>query len=1004
MHFSDETTVEKTSLPRWGLLFALFAAAVSPARAAQFYFTFVVPNNATVGPPNNFSVTIQVRDAANGGQIVDPTEIPAGPPVIQVTAASGNGTLNTTSVPLTGPTVTFNEAYTAAGNLSLIANAFFSGQGVSGQSSFIAMSAGPYVKVVAVFPGENLSPGSIGGNGKTGAPSDQFLVVPFNVTVDAVDQYWNIVSGANGTARLASIPAGLLTGTLTRAFTNGSAGFSIAVSTPFFNLNIQADDSSNAGITAQDNQINVYGAYFFNVIVPTFTVAGPPTTFPVTLELRDSNTGNLVGPNALPSPRPTATITILEGGVAGPGTVGTPAMPLSSDDINFTQTYTRAATVNMRVTAQIGPVAVSGTSGPILVNPGVYSNVQLIMPWETPHPGVPSAIGKTGGAPAYVLMNVNLAETVYAVDQYWNVVPSTTGTARLSTVPAGFAVGTTARSFTAGSADFTVALGTAGYNIALVADDQDDGSIGSQSELLLVFPEFPSYEVDVPTDAVMTPVNFSMSVRLKGSTSGNTINFATTTFQLSPTTTTPSVGFALGITSGTLIGGVASIPTQWTTRTGTMKIHASDAYGFTGDSILMNIHPENHYYQITVPTSAIFGVPFSLQVTRIDNATGLPVVRLRNLTFSAFDQNNVPITPPERIDVTSATMNLSPQAWSQTFHDPDEFVTSRNIYFLMQSNLDGDNLSYLSNLSTTSIVMFFHPGPAASLTMTISSPLLFQGGTATLNATVRDGIEGHRIQGENVNFSITQGTGTLTPPSAVTNSSGVAQTVLQTNLAQISQIYVIKGQDGVLTATVTVTLALPPVAMLTTSGQAITTSSDQVLRIKDSTSLGITAASVVGISAIWYQVDNGPYTIYTSTFTLPVGLHTLHFYAIDGASPTPDVGPVQVQQVQVSITANGTGSLLNYPNPFHAGRESTLLEYTLVSPAGLRLRIYNLLGQLVYQREISQGSAGTAAGLNDLEWDGHNGNGNVVANGGYIAVLDNHETGERLTRKIAVVK
>ena len=53
------------------------------------------------------------------------------------------------------------------------------------------------------------------------------------------------------------------------------------------------------------------------------------------------------------------------------------------------------------------------------------------------------------------------------------------------------------------------------------------------------------------------------------------------------------------------------------------------------------------------------------------------------------------------------------------------------------------------------------------------------------------------------------------------------------------------------------------------------------------------------------------------------------------------------------------------------------------------------------------GLPGGLAGLNEVSWDGLNGKGEVVASGGYIALIEAEGTGETMhviRRKIAVVR
>ena len=251
--------------------FVVWALALgASARAESLFLKFVVPPTATAGPPSSFTVTLELRDADLGNAIVPSTRIPSSPPTITIATATGSGTLLVGSVPLSDSTITFNQSYTAAESFSLRAFVMIGTTPVTGLSGLITVSPGPYVKVLSLYPGETaLAPGGSSLAGKTGGVSTQTLNVPFSVTVKAVDAYWNIVTGAAGTARLASSPGGLITSTLTNTFSGGVATFSVAVSTPFYNLTVTADDQANPGVTAQSVALNVYGNYGFTVTVAT---------------------------------------------------------------------------------------------------------------------------------------------------------------------------------------------------------------------------------------------------------------------------------------------------------------------------------------------------------------------------------------------------------------------------------------------------------------------------------------------------------------------------------------------------------------------------------------------------------------------------------------------------------------------------------------------------------------------------------------------------------------
>lgn len=98
--------------------------------------------------------------------------------------------------------------------------------------------------------------------------------------------------------------------------------------------------------------------------------------------------------------------------------------------------------------------------------------------------------------------------------------------------------------------------------------------------------------------------------------------------------------------------------------------------------------------------------------------------------------------------------------------------------------------------------------------------------------------------------------------------------------------------------------------------------------------------------------------------------------------------------------------VVNYPNPFHAGRQDTTIQYYLNKPANVKMRIYDLFGNLVRTLDFSPGEEGGQMGRNRVPWDGRNGRGIVVANGGYICRVEVKAGQEKKVRirKIGVLK
>jgi hypothetical protein len=89
----------------------------------------------------------------------------------------------------------------------------------------------------------------------------------------------------------------------------------------------------------------------------------------------------------------------------------------------------------------------------------------------------------------------------------------------------------------------------------------------------------------------------------------------------------------------------------------------------------------------------------------------------------------------------------------------------------------------------------------------------------------------------------------------------------------------------------------------------------------------------------------------------------------------------------------------NYPNPFHAGSQSTTVEFYLSSSFTVSLVVYDVTGNRVVTLADHQN---LGPGLQRIMWDGRNGMGLLVVNGIYYAQLD--VNGSKYLTKVAVSK
>lgn len=101
------------------------------------------------------------------------------------------------------------------------------------------------------------------------------------------------------------------------------------------------------------------------------------------------------------------------------------------------------------------------------------------------------------------------------------------------------------------------------------------------------------------------------------------------------------------------------------------------------------------------------------------------------------------------------------------------------------------------------------------------------------------------------------------------------------------------------------------------------------------------------------------------------------------------------------------GTITNYPNPFHPDEGATTIHYKLERDADVHLKLYTLSGSLVFETDYRAGDTGGSEGGNDVLWDGRNGQGDLVASGGYILQVEAEHDGEsihKMRRRIGVVR
>ncbi len=151
-------------------------------------------------------------------------------------------------------------------------------------------------------------------------------------------------------------------------------------------------------------------------------------------------------------------------------------------------------------------------------------------------------------------------------------------------------------------------------------------------------------------------------------------------------------------------------------------------------------------------------------------------------------------------------------------------------------------------------------------------------------------------------------------------------------------------------------------------------------------------------------------------FVIGLDSRDIEGVVLDGGVPTAELTAVSRQGVPLLWNSDPTavlarsfaGSVSSYPNPFNPKNNAAKIGYYLAADSDLEVKIFTLLGELVWSKEIqataSLGRAGLHTGQTALQWSGKNDSGSDIRSGVYICVIKNRSTGEEERFKIAVVK
>jgi len=760
------------------------------------------------------------------------------------------------------------------------------------------------------------------------------------------------------------------------------------------------------GRTAYSELIHMEtGGLYYQVTAPETATVGGPSSFPLEIELIDSNTGERVSShNSLVS----ISVFAAGSGLPGEGVLGVIQQMVGGGYATVEQTYTLAEEIYFQVEDAEGN---SGVGNSCSMIPDGFKQLQIVAPGETPDPGAESNTGKTGD-PAVQIAGEPFDVEIRAVDQFWNPVTTlNAGALEMVCDPVGGFEWQNPGDYHAPFVNGRLVVGVildAEGNMTLLADDlQTPGADEGQ----VVIPVVEAvYAVTVPDTAyVGPPATFPIGIQLLNPGTGEVVpSGARVTIEALGSDFQPASGL-LTVDGWTLLLGQAEITTQSYGYSEQIVVRVSDDRGRSAFSELMAVVPMGVTYALTVPDTVVAGEPWPMDVSRVDVVTGRTVTGYdTNFTITAMNAASgeerplVGATPAGVLGFTyGVTLDgLSPIA-SQTY-DRAELIRLRVV-----DDEGGNVLSqpvYVRSASADAYTLTLRESDGADVDRVLRPLDRVHAHVHALDAS------GNPAPDAVVSFSIVEGDVLL----GAARAESMTVTTDGDGLADIEIRVEEFGNDDLLLETVVDELeprqmanpvAGPPTTEADFSGVADPYRDGWYVSFDSLIEL----AAVVEIqgegTTIYFDVDGAdgpmPATPYTGPFSLEQlgvtgpGEHELRYFAEEDSGIREAVRTVLLYTTQAVTLAQ---EITNRPNPFAAGRELTRVLFNPTASGTANITIYDLYGAVVLTHHMDVMAHMTA----EYTWDGKNGTGNVVANGGYICRITG--PGYDYRRKIAVVK
>jgi len=875
------------------------------------------------------------------------------------------------------------------------------GTGIN-DSSRIDVNPGDFVKLQIIAPGEIPDPGS--DLGTTGSIQSQVAGVSFNLTVRAVDRYWNLVPTINGESiDLTSQIDTMLDGRYTpKPFVGGVTTFTIWLDGNNEDIDVTAINRQPPPFVDQDTVlIHVDRGYKYVVEVPTYCIAGvgPPKVFSMTVRLVDEN--NIVVTDANSWFQMTPSLAADHSPATEPEGLGVKEFKLTNGVATFEQSYPVVEPISIGVSDDFG-------RGPMFSS--AIDVRETGLRYRVDVPSIATA-GKVFEM-TVSLIDIGTGMVVPTRDREVNLVPISSAEpareGRLYVTSVGLSKGIW---------KITNQWYTKAETISIRASDAKTYEPAAESNSSLPFKFLPGelkkLQILAPGEeprpgemAYIDTGKKSSNVQIQGSE----INFPVTVQAVDQYWNLVD-GFNEGTVYLSSEGSFGCNPVKQSFTHGiatfiaiihqagssfTLKAEAESPAGLTPQSV--TIPMEAAIYQVT---STVLGArtidSFKLIIELVDPETGQPKAGANNafiLTPCTVDYKPAP-SKWTKTGGSSALDNGRAEIWVS-------YDTVGRIRFQVSDGF-GRPEAYTGPIDIRPLGLRYDLETLGKVEAGAEFPLtvkLIDTGAKNIvtpkeysrqvKLVVYSSPDGKPAEGElNIKTFYLQG-GTITIPQSYNLAHYV---YIEASDAQVYDPLSAPGR------TADIEVAGAPVTVMKLDG--VYNEINGALYLRNSTTVSILSTSRIVADTILYNIDGGDWKIYKGPFILSPGAHTIEYYGIDKYGHAENIN--QSKTIYVSFFSDGVDGVRNRPNPFRAGKEETLIEYNLKQPSNVTITIYDLLGQEVWHKNYMVEENGGSK-VNSVPWNGRNLSGEVVANGGYICRIWIETEKRHMLRKIAVAK